>query len=210
MAQVSIAIARERLITNTYPSHMLRDSPEGAKLDHKMEQALLPPDERTPFEERSTDTYKHNPAGGFVAERQLRVSAATLAYGYGDEKPIYHPDRTVKAPNRTRVASPFTVESDSPYRSMRPGEENGHQQDTDAETVLQTTGFTLPEPQEENPVTKRITDSLEVAGIGQPGKGRYKVENLAPSDVDGRDPHGNAGSTGRDPPPGLLLLRPRG
>ena len=51
------------------------------------------------------------------------------------------------------------------------------------ETILQTTGFTLPEPEEGDPVTKRITDSLEVAGIGQPGKGRYKVENLAPSEV---------------------------
>ena len=183
VAQVSIAIARERLITNTYPYHMLKDSLEGAKLDHKMEQDILPPDERAMFEERSDHSYKHDPAAGFVVERQLRVSAGTLAYGYGDEKPIYHPDRTVKASNRTRVASPFTVESDSPYRSMRPGEENGHRQDTDVETVLQTIGFTLPVPEGEDPVTKRITDSLEVAGIGQPGKGRYKVENLAPSDV---------------------------
>ena len=89
-------------------------------------------------------------------ERQLRVFAATLAYGYGDEKPIYHPDRTVKVSNRARVASPFTVESDSPYRSMKPGEENGHRQDMDVETVLQTTGFTLPEHDEEDLVTKRI------------------------------------------------------
>ena len=34
---ISIAIARERLITNTYPYHMLKDSPEGSKLDHEME-----------------------------------------------------------------------------------------------------------------------------------------------------------------------------
>ena len=68
------------------------------------------------------------------------------------------------------------------------------------ETVLQTSGFTLQEADEENPVTKRITDSLEVAGIGQPGKGRYKVENLVTSRRDGRDPHGNAGSSRRDPP----------
>ena len=89
----------------------------------------------------------------------------------------------MKVNNRTRVASPFTIESDSPYRSLSPGEENGHQQDADVETILQTTGFTLPDPEEEDPVTKRITDSLEVAGIGQPGKDRYKVDNLAPSDV---------------------------
>ena len=183
VAQVSIAIARERLITNTYPFHMLKDSPEGAKLDHEMEQALLQPEDRTPFVEQSPDHYKHDPQRGFVTERQLRVSAATLAYGHGDEEPIRHPDRTVKANNRTRVASPFTVESDSPYRSLTPGEQNGHQEGTDFETVIQTTGFTIPEPKEEDSVTKRVTDSLEVAGIGQPGHGRYKVENLAPTEV---------------------------
>ena len=183
VAQVSIAIARERLITNTFPYHMLKDSPEGAKLDHEMEHALLPPEERAPIEERTEDSYKYDPQGGFVVERQFRVSAATLAYGLGDEGAIKHPDRTVKANNRVRVASPFTVESDSPYRSIAPGEESGQQWDTDVETILQTTGFTIPKPEEENPVIKRITDSLESSGIGQPGKGRYKVENLAPSDV---------------------------
>ena len=183
MAQVSIAIARERLITNTYPYHMLKDSPEGAKLDHEFEQALQLPDKGTPFEEKPANEYEHDPQGEFVVERQLRVSAGTLAYGHGEEKPIKHPDRTVKVNNRTRVASPFTVESGSPYRSITPGEQNGHNQNADVETILQTTGFTLPEPEEENPVVKRITESLEVAGIGQPGKGRYKVENLAPSDV---------------------------
>ena len=183
VAQVSIAIARERLITNTYPYHMLKDSPEGAKLDHNAEQALLPPEKRTPFAERPADAYNHDPQGGFVVERQLRVSAATLAYGRGDEEPIKHPDRTVKVINQVRVASPFTVESDSPYRSITPGEENEKQQDTDVETILQTTGFTVPEPEGRPPVIKRITDSLESSGIGQPGKGRYRVENLAPSDV---------------------------
>ena len=183
VAQVSIAIARERLITNTYPYHMLKDSPEGGKLDHEMKQALLPPEERIPFEERPPDSYKHDPQAGFVTERQLRVSAATLAYGHGDEKPIYHPDRTVKVNNRTRVASPFSVESDSPYRSITPGEQNGHHQDADVETIIQTTGFTISDPEEENPVIERISTSLETSGIGQPGKGRYKVENLAPSEV---------------------------
>ena len=183
VAQVSIAIARERLITNTYPYHMLKDSPQGAKLDHEMEQALLPTEERAPFGETADDEYKYDPQKGFVTERQLRVSAGTLAYGRGDEEPIKHPERTVRVNSRTRVASPFTVESDSPYRSITPGEQNGHHQDADVETILQTTGFTLPDPEDENPVIKRITDSLETSGIGQPGKGRYKVENLAPSDV---------------------------
>ena len=183
VAQISIAIARERLITNTYPYHILRDSLEGARRDHEMEQALLPPEERKPFEASPVDGYGHDPAKGFVTERQLRVSAATLAYGRGDKKPIYHPDRTLTERNRIRVASAFTVESDSPYRSIPPGRESASQQNTVVETILQTTGFTIPENGKPDPVTKRITDSLEVAGIGQPGKGRYIVESLATSEV---------------------------
>ena len=106
VAQVSIAIARERLITNTYAYHMLKDSPEGAKLDHEMEQALLFPAERTPFEEQPADTYKHDPQGEFVVERQLRVSAGTLAYGHGEERPIKHPrqDSQGQQPDQGRVS----------------------------------------------------------------------------------------------------------
>ena len=107
VAQVSIAIARERLITNTYPYHMLKDSPEGAKLDHEMEQALLPEDERTEFEEQPADTYKHDPQGGFVVERQLRVSAATLAYGHGDEEPIKHPRPDCEGQQPDQGSLPF-------------------------------------------------------------------------------------------------------
>ena len=183
VAQVSIAIARERLITNTYLYHLLKDSLEGAQKDHELEQALLDPRYRTTFVPAQEDTYRHDPAKGFVMKRQYRVSAATLAYGQGDEKPIYHQDRTEVEKNIVRVASTFTVESDSPYRSVPPVEENVSRQDTDIETFLQTAGFTLPESEEPDPVTKRITDSLEIAGIGQPGRGRFKVENLAASGV---------------------------
>ena len=118
VAQVSIAIARERILTNTYPCHMLKDSPEGDKLDYEMEQGLLPPEKRAPFDLK--DSYRNDPAKGFVTERQMRVSAATLAYGYDAEEPIRHPDRTTKDRNKVRVASPFTVESDSPYQSVAP------------------------------------------------------------------------------------------
>ena len=184
VAQVSIAITRERLITNTYPYHMLTDSPEGARRDHEMEQALLPPDQREPFKELPADHYGHDPAKGFVVERQLRISAATLAYGHGDVKPIYHPDRTMIEKNHVRVSSAFTVESDSPYRSVSPGQSEGNRQDTGIESILQTSGFTLSDRGEPDPVTKRITDSLELAGIGQPGRGgRYKVENLVTSEI---------------------------
>ena len=182
VAQVSIAITRERLITNTYPYHILKDSPQGAKLDHELEQELYPPDQKTAFVPAA---YGHDPAKGFVTERQLRVSAATLAYGRGDEEPIRHPDRTETDRNRIRAASGFTVESDSPYRSIRPGEENGHYAATDVATTLQTTGFAVLDDSGTgtDSVTQRIVSSLETSGINQPGAGRYKVENLVVSDV---------------------------
>ena len=182
VAQVSIAITRERLTTNTYPYHILKDSPEGAELDHELEQELLPPDQITPFKPKQA--YGYDPAKGFVTERQLRISAGTLAYGQGDEEPIRHPDRTKTDRNHIRVASGFTVESDSPYRSIRPGEENGHNAAEDVATTLQTTGFTLngDNGTEPDSVTQRIISSLETSGINQPGAGRYKVENLVMSD----------------------------
>ena len=182
VAQVSIAITRERLITNTYPYHILKDSPQGAKLDHELEQELYPPDQKTAFVPAA---YGHDPAKGFVTERQLRVSAATLAYGHGNEEPIRHPDRTRTDRTHIRMASAFTVESDSPYRSIRPGEENGHDAATDVATTLQTTGFAVLDDSGTgtDSVTQRIVSSLETSGINQPGAGRYKVENLVVSDV---------------------------
>ena len=183
VAQVSIAITRERLITNTYPYHMLKDSPEGAKLDHELEQKLCPPDQQTAFVPPAA--YGYDPAKGFVTERQLRVSAATLAYGHGDEEPIRHPDRTKTDRTHIRMASAFTVESDSPYRSIRPGEENGYDAATDVATTLQTTGFAVLDDSgtDTDSVTQRIVSSLQTSGLNQPGAGRYKVENLVVSDV---------------------------
>ena len=183
VAQVAIAITRERLITNSYPYHILKDSPEGAKLDHDLDQELLPSDQRTPFKPKPA--YGHDPAKGFVTECQLRVSAGTLAYGQSNEEPIRHPDRTRTDRNHIRVASGFTVESDSPYRSIRPCEENGHNAGEDITNTLQKTGFTLSteDNSEADAVTQRIINSLETSGLNQPGSGRYKVENLVISVV---------------------------
>ena len=181
VSQVSIAIARERLITNTYPYHLLKDSSKGDKLDHELEQPVLPEDKQGTFNPKTS--YGQDPAKGFVTDRQLRVSAAILAYGYDDEEPIRHPDRTRKDNTRIRVASGFTVESDSPYRSIRPGEENGYHDGEDVTTLLQTSGFVQNGDLAPDPVTQRITASLGTSGINQPGLGRYKVENLTPSEI---------------------------
>ena len=199
VSAVSIAIARERITLTTYPYHLLVDSPEGHRKDHELAQALLPPERRVPFAPR--ESYGYDPAyeteaekragrrQGLVQERQMRVSAATLAYGADPVKDvIWHPDRTVPDGRRRRVASAFAVESDSPYRSVRPDEVLNREAAASAVDVvaaLQTAGFTLNERgggNQTDPVTDRITGNLEKAGVLQPGHGRWRVENMQPAE----------------------------
>ena len=165
VSAVSIAIARECIATNLYINHLLVDSAEGAPIDHELEQVLWPPDKRKPFQEKEGG-YSEDPALGFVTERQMRVSAKTLAYGPTANDIIRHPDRTLESKQQNvRAASPFTVESDSPFRSIRPDEvlddsEFGHQTDT--------------------PTMGRIVEALLKSGIRQAGRLIYKVEDLLP------------------------------
>ena len=197
VSAVSIAIARERITLTTYPYHLLVDSPEGHRRDHELAMALLPPERRVPFAPR--ESYGYDPAyeteaekragrrQGLVQERQMRVSAATLAYGADPVKDvIWHPDRTVPDGRRRRVASAFAVESDSPYRSVRPDEVLNREAAASAVDVvaaLQTAGFTLRGGgHQPDPVTARITGNLEQAGILQPGHGRWRVENMQPAE----------------------------
>ena len=115
VSAISLAIARERIATTLYPCHILADSPEGHKLDHELEQDLYPPEQRIPFAavQKPAGAYRYDPAAGFVNERQLRVSAAVLAFGPDLNRDIIrHPDRTRKDPRRKRTATPL-------YRRLR-------------------------------------------------------------------------------------------
>ena len=184
VSTVSIAIARDRIISTTHPAHLLKDTPEGHHKDWELEQALLPPDKRKARYEPPRFPEKHipDPALGFVNERQLRVSAATLAYGPNPDGSdiIRHPDRTLKAAGKVRVSSDFDVCSDSPYRAVSPNEllaEAANQQtgDINVAELIRDTGF------QSDPVTERIGQNLQTSGIGANGRIRYRVENLQPA-----------------------------
>lgn len=182
VSAVSIAIARERIATGIYPYHHLVDSPAGAELEWQLAQELLPPEQRADFVGR--ESYGYDPAQGFVNERQLRVSAATLAYGPDLARDVIrHPDRTRRDRQRKRVATPFTVVSDSPH-SLSPEQAAAGGQPGDTAGFLQSHGFVLPEA---NPVVKRMIASLEKAGIKQYAGGggivRFRVENLQPAEL---------------------------
>ena len=180
VSAVSIAIARDRILTGAYPYHLLKDSAEGHRKDHELNQAALGTAE--PFQ--PLEVYGRDPAQGFVNERQIRVSAATLAYGPQIPKDlIYHPDRTGKDPRKLRAASNFEVCSDSPYRAISP--EQALAADTDESGVQeQEIENALPRrPLELEPLQVRMAVNLTSSGVSQSGRRRYQVKGLQPTDI---------------------------
>ena len=103
---VATAIARQRIATATFPYCTLRDSPEGAEAESEISgrEGIETPREG----------YGNDPSVGFVYRRIPYVSAATLAY---DQYPpatmlVDQPHVTLGV---VRAASPFTVESETPW-----------------------------------------------------------------------------------------------
>ena len=108
---IPVALARQRALSGVHEWFLTKDDPEGrceeARLSGKHDSAPLSPD--------GTRSSAHDPASGFVYERVPYVSPATLAY---DQPPSFTflVDRPRKKKGWKRLASPFTVESHSPWR----------------------------------------------------------------------------------------------
>ena len=150
---VALAIARQRLLSATYDYYLLQDSTEGALREAELSSNGVPP---PPQESWKTDS--RDPASGFVYERVPRVSAAILAYDQQVD-PILLVNRPIARRGVIRVASPFTVESHSPWRFVAP-----EQLGAAGEQQLDT--------------RQRIIDAIAVAGIAAGGE-RLQIEDIA-------------------------------
>lgn len=112
---VSVAIARQRLITTVYPYYTLASSEAitGASFEVSSG-ATSGEDAAASGGSSSGESSRKDPTAGFVYNSVAYVSAATLAY---DE--VRPPTLLVDQPHKTkgivRIASPFTVESSSPW-----------------------------------------------------------------------------------------------
>ena len=104
---ISVAIARQRIATATFKYWTLADCPEGTKAEAKLSG-------KSPIADPSPDDYGRDPARGFIYERVPKVTAATLADDL-DADPTLLVDRPHITRGITRMASPFTVESSSPW-----------------------------------------------------------------------------------------------
>lgn len=146
---IPLAIARQRLLTATYDWYHLQDSAEGAAEEAKLS--------GRPADPSVQGDGSRNPRNGFVYERVPRVSAAILAYDQPAD-PILLVNRPVPKRGVVRVASPFTVESHSPWRYVAPealSEGGGEQLDT----------------------RQRIIDAIQVSGVAA-AEGRLSIEDV--------------------------------
>lgn len=122
---VAVSIARQRLATGTFEYWTLADSEDGARQGAELSgTAPTPP---------PAGGWGNDPAGGFVYERVPQVSASVLAYDL-DPDPIMLVDQPRKKRGITRVASPFTVESEQPWATVIPLE--GDAMDSGGEPVV--------------------------------------------------------------------------
>lgn len=114
-SQVAIATARTRMITALFDYHAISGSPAG----EEAERLLQAKPKLKAVKRQALESANQDPANGFVYRRVPYVSAGILAYDLEDETPpIYLVDQPVKVSGVTRVCSPFTVESDHPFRYL--------------------------------------------------------------------------------------------
>ena len=146
---IPMAIARQRLLTATYDWYHLQDSAEGAAEEAKLSGRPADPNIR--------GDGSRNPRSGFVYERVPRVSVGILAYDLPAD-PILLVNRPIPKRGVVRVASPFTVESHSPWRYVAPQAltaGGGDQLDT----------------------RQRIIDAVQVSGVAA-AEGRLRIEDV--------------------------------
>ena len=112
----SVAVTRQRLATATFDYYLLKDSPKGHRKECERNGEPIPKD---------IPLYGHDPSQGFVYERQIKVTARTVAYGPGglnrdSVEYIEHVDRPAVDTSLIRVTSAFSVQSHSPFRCESP------------------------------------------------------------------------------------------
>ena len=145
-SRVAIAVARQRLATSKFDYYLLQDSESGAKREAEL-----------PGAQPITPSGTRDVSKEFIYPRMLRVSAATLAYGI--EKYIYIVDQPERNPQKTRVCSPFTVESDTRPQTIS----------TDEDTAAAA---------QASPTREQILEALPVAGV------KYRNDHWTVTDLE--------------------------
>ena len=138
-SRVPIALTRQRVISSVHDWYVLSNSREGRYLEFKYN--TLSSDELSVGISEPRD-----PECGFVYERIPHVRPANLAYDLPPEF-TYLVDKPHKSKSKKRIASAFTVESHSPYRTVSPDdylkEDMSFESQENVVEALRNSGFHL-------------------------------------------------------------------
>ena len=159
-SRIPIALARQRILTSVHDWYLLSNSVEGKAIEMDYQSGLVPNNNSIVVDHSSS--METDPSVGFVYERVPYVSAATLAY----DRPrtfTHLIDRPYKARATKRIASPFTVESLSPYRTLPP---------KDVIENLSSAGID---------VQNNIVEALATSGVSMTSEDRnVRIEDIEP------------------------------
>lgn len=151
---IGVSLVRQRLATGIFDYYLLHDTQAGAAKDDELN---LSAGIRSKQKSTPAGDDAHDPASGFIYERTPAISAAVLAYDQ-QKPPRLLVNQPVKKSGVVRVCSPFTVESQSPYRYIAPAE-------------AREFGNAMA-------ATPSIIESLMRNGVAKPDGGRWLLENI--------------------------------
>jgi adenine-specific DNA-methyltransferase len=172
-SRVALALARQRLMSASYPWYLLADSPEGAEKERELGKA--PPNGECRYDVRQ----------GLVYERVAHITQSSIANNpeihpgmthsemdksirqHANTKLLY--DKPYEDKSKARVAGPFTVESLSPHRSLafaREPDDVEHQETMSEQAAAEDASAPTFE--------QSILDNLAKAGI-QNGRRKERI-----------------------------------
>ncbi len=167
---VAVSLARQRVATGFFDYYVLQDSPEGKALESSLSSKTTPV---KPANAKQTQGDEYDLSKGFVCKRVPYVSAATLAYDQEAPHTLLVDQPYVKK-STIRVSSPFTVESESPYRYIAPNAtdlsatEHALDRVASIKSTLEQTGISWGDSKGPRMRFSEISDWLDAGGGVRP------------------------------------------
>jgi adenine-specific DNA-methyltransferase len=188
-SRVALALARQRLLTASFPYYRLAHPEQGVKggfvyqtVPHITLKSIAQNPELDPdrVEARRQRIRKENPkAKPEEVERLLRQENEAIIRGSADQETLY--DRPEVERGKVRVSGPFTVEAipvavaEEPTESPIPALEADARGD---DIARRGAGGPISDPAGDHVAT--MLDLLRASGVTFPGGKRMKLENLRP------------------------------
>ena len=157
---IPVALCRQRVLSSVHRWYLTQDDPDSRKEEAKLAGQL--DDYVSGTDSVLSSEGQNDPSSGFVYERVPYVSAAHLAYDRPPKATLLV-NRPVAKHGVKRIASPFTVESHSPWLYVSLGGEGAGDEERAEQDIRAN--------ERETAIRENVVHALAVAGIEAPDFG---------------------------------------